>query len=48
MDDNGDPGSTDTIGITVWDKNGGLWFSSRWSGTTTVEQRLDGGNLKVR
>jgi hypothetical protein len=29
MDYNGEPGTSDTIGITVWNKNGGLWFSSR-------------------
>ena len=28
MTDNGEPGSSDTIGITVWNKQGGLWFSS--------------------
>jgi MBG domain/MBG domain (YGX type) len=48
MTDNGEPGSNDTIGITVWNKNGGLWFSSNWSGTKTLEQLLGGGNLVVR
>jgi hypothetical protein len=48
MTDNGEPGSADTIGITLWDKNGGLWFSSSWNGTKTVEQLLGGGNLVVR
>ncbi len=46
--DNGEPGSTDTLAITVWNKNGGLWFASHWSGTTTLEQTLAGGNLVVR
>ena len=46
--DNGEPGNTDTIGITVWNKSGGLWFSSNWTGTATVEQVLAGGNLVVR
>jgi hypothetical protein len=33
--------------VQVWDKNGGLWFSSSWSGTMTVQQVLSGGNLVV-
>jgi len=48
MDDNGEPGKNDTIGITVWRKSGGLWFSSNWTGTTTMEQLLGGGNLVTR
>lgn len=48
MTDRGEPGTTDTIGITVWNKDGGLWFSSHWSGTQTLEQVLAGGNLVVR
>ena len=48
MTDAGEPGSSDKIGITVWNKLGGLWFSSNWSGTNTVEQLLGGGNLVVR
>jgi hypothetical protein len=47
MDDNGEPGSADTISITVWNKAGGLWFASKWNGTMTVEQLLGGGNLLV-
>jgi hypothetical protein len=47
MTDKGEPGSTDTIGITVWAKTGGLYFSSNWDGTQTVEQTLGGGNLQV-
>ncbi len=47
MTDMGEPGSSDTIGITVWNKSGGLWFSSKWNGTNTVEQLLGGGNLMV-
>jgi hypothetical protein len=43
----GEPGAADTIAITLWNKNGGLWFSSRWSGTTTLEQLLGGGILVV-
>jgi hypothetical protein len=48
MTDKGEPGSSDTIGITLWDKNGGLWFSSRWVAPSTLEQALRGGNLVVR
>jgi hypothetical protein len=47
MDDNGEPGKSDTIGITYWNQAGGLWFSSSWSGTDTTEQLLSGGNLVV-
>jgi hypothetical protein len=48
MTDRGEPGTTDSIAVTVWNKRGGLWFSSHWNGTTTVEQTLSGGNLTVR
>jgi MBG domain (YGX type) len=48
MTDQGEPGSTDSIAITVWNKSGGVWFSSNWNGTKTIEQTLGGGNLQVR
>ncbi|PYM06291.1 MAG: hypothetical protein DMD82_09150 [Candidatus Rokuibacteriota bacterium] len=48
MTDAGEPGTDDKIGITVWNKAGGMWFSSKWDGTKTVEQLLAGGNLQVR
>lgn len=42
--DNGAPGANDTISISVY--NGGiLRFASNWSGTSTVEQNLGGGDL---
>jgi hypothetical protein len=47
MTDKGEPGKEDTISITVWNKSGGLWFSSSWDGTRTQEQVLSGGNLVV-
>jgi hypothetical protein len=47
MTDRGEPGSNDSLGITVWNKSGGLWFASQWSGTATREQNLAGGNLVV-
>jgi hypothetical protein len=48
MTDKGEPGSADTIGITLWNKAGGLWFSSRYENARTVEQLLGGGNLVVK
>jgi len=52
MTDTGSDG--DTIGITLWDKNGGLWFSSNWQTASlpkTAEQKLGaspgGGNVVV-
>jgi len=48
MTDRGDPGTKDSIGITLWNKSGGLWFSSNWNGKQTVEQTLGGGNLVMR
>jgi hypothetical protein len=47
MHDQGEPGSTDTIGFTVYDKNNVLMFSSNWNGAATVEQVLGGGNVVV-
>jgi hypothetical protein len=47
MTDRGEPGSTDSIAISILDKSGGTWFSSNWNGVKTIEQTLDGGNLVV-
>jgi hypothetical protein len=47
MHDYGSPGSNDTVGITVWNKAGGVWYASNWNGTSTVEQKLGGGDLSV-
>jgi hypothetical protein len=47
MKDNGEPGSTDLLGITLWGSNGSLLFSSNWNGVKTEKQLLDGGNLAV-
>ena len=47
MTDNGEPGSADMIGITVWNKSGGLWFASNWNGAKTTQKILAGGNIKV-
>lgn len=48
LTDRGEPGSADSLGITVHNRAGGLWFSSNWDGTRTVEQTLNGGNIQVR
>ncbi|GAA4416224.1 hypothetical protein GCM10023187_47500 [Nibrella viscosa] len=48
MTDNGESGTTDAIGITVWNKAGGLWFASTWDGVRTQEKTLVGGNLVVK
>ncbi|MGH2918574.1 MAG: MBG domain-containing protein, partial [Solirubrobacteraceae bacterium] len=52
MVDWGEPGSNgpagpDQMGITVWTKTNALWYSSRWNGTKTLMQLLNGGNLVV-
>ena len=41
-------GQTDKVGVTLWNSAGGLWFSSNWTGTTSVQQLLGGGNISVR
>jgi len=47
LTDKGEPGSSDTIGFTLWDGNT-LVFSSNWSAAKTIEQILAGGNTQVR
>jgi hypothetical protein len=47
MTDKGEPGTFDMIAITVWNKDGGLWFASHWDINKTAEQQLAAGNLKV-
>ena len=47
LTDNGEPGSSDTIAITIRDGAGAVWFSSNWNGAKTVEQPLGGGNNVV-
>ena len=44
--DLGEPGTSDSIGFTLW-RQDTLWFSSRWTGTATEEQLLGGGNIQV-
>jgi hypothetical protein len=46
--DQGEPGIADSIGITLYNKAGGVWFSSNWDAVKMIEQTLGGGNLQVR
>jgi hypothetical protein len=46
LTDKGEPGSFDTMAITVWDGSS-LLFSSTWNGTQTEQKTLGGGNLVV-
>jgi len=49
MTDYGSPGSSDTLGITLWNGTGGISFSTNWVGNppATMEQILAGGSLVV-
>lgn len=47
LTDSGQPGTYDSIAITIWNRNGGLWYASKWNTTRTIEQVLGGGNLSV-
>jgi hypothetical protein len=47
LTDRGEPGYTDDISIVMWDNSNNLLFSSKWDGTRTVPQVLDGGNIKI-
>ncbi|MEY2568683.1 MAG: hypothetical protein QOE35_3212, partial [Actinomycetota bacterium] len=47
MYDKGEPGSADTIGMTLTAKSGALFFSTNWVSNQTVEKLLTGGNLVV-
>ncbi len=49
LTDNGEPGTSDLISITVWKNDGGLWFTTLWDAVAyrPAEQLLDGGNLVV-
>jgi hypothetical protein len=49
MNDRGEPGvNSDTYGITIWGSNNALLYSSNWTGTTTGELPINGGNIQVR
>jgi hypothetical protein len=47
MHDNGEPGSSDQIGFTLYSSSNQLLFSSLWDGTKTLEQILGGGNVVI-
>ena len=44
LTDRGEPGSSDSMAITVSDGSNML-FSSQWDGTRSVQKKMDGGNL---
>ncbi|HYE66014.1 MAG TPA: LamG-like jellyroll fold domain-containing protein [Pyrinomonadaceae bacterium] len=48
LTDKGEPGSSDTIAVSVWKATNELYFSSRWDGAKTVQQLLGAGNLRVK
>jgi hypothetical protein len=39
---------TAKLGITLQRRAGGLWYSSNWSGTKTVEQQIYSGEISIR
>ena len=39
MTDMGEPVSSDTVAITVYDKNNVLYFSNNWAGAQTIGSR---------
>jgi hypothetical protein len=47
INDMGDPGTSDQIGIQVKNGAGAVWFSSNWNGVATLNQLLAGGTLKM-
>jgi hypothetical protein len=47
-DDHGNNNSAGSIAITVLNAKGGLWFSSKWDGTRSVEQSFTDGNVSIK
>jgi hypothetical protein len=49
ISDNGEPGTTDTIAVTIRNSAGTLWFCSNWDlvNLRGVEQLLGAGNIKL-
>lgn len=35
------------VAITLYRKAGGIWYSSNWNGTATIQQKLNGGEASV-
>jgi hypothetical protein len=46
LEDNGNPGTKDLIGFTIWNGND-LIYSSNWEGSYTERKNLGGGNLVI-
>jgi hypothetical protein len=46
MTDGSNYGAADKIAITVWNKNGSMWYSSNWTGVT-AEQNLSAGDIVI-
>ncbi|GAA4734869.1 glycosyl hydrolase [Flavisolibacter ginsenosidimutans] len=40
-------GCDQAVAITLYRNAGGVWFSSNWNGTATVQQNLNGGEVSV-
>jgi hypothetical protein len=47
MRDRGEPGSSDEIGVSLFNSTGGLLFSSNWVNSRTVRLLLRGGNIVI-
>jgi len=47
LTDMGEPGSSDSLAITVYASSGELLFSSEWDGVQTLQKLLCGGNVVV-
>ncbi|NNE26633.1 MAG: T9SS type A sorting domain-containing protein, partial [Saprospiraceae bacterium] len=47
MTDRGEPGDEDSIGINLTNNSGTLLYSSNWTGTSTDELILSGGNIVI-
>jgi hypothetical protein len=47
ISDNGEPGTNDTIAVTIRNSGGAVWFSSNWVAGASVEQVIGGGNIKL-
>ncbi len=48
MTDRGEPGTEDSIAITLTESDGTLLYSSEWNGLSTDEMTLSNGNLMVK
>ncbi|MBI3417946.1 MAG: hypothetical protein HY043_21870, partial [Verrucomicrobia bacterium] len=39
---------SDTIGVTLYRKGGGVWFALKWNGVKTVQKAIAAGDLSVK